>query len=295
MNFTTETIDVNGKRTYVVPYNMLTVEERMTSCGGEYVRDAMGAFHNKKYSAQILQAYHNYLNNNAPLLDSDLLRIHIALANFESSHVPKFVYDTLNRLAFMSECINGAPSTETSIKVLEYLYDYNVYEYCGTEFPLLRKASQCVIWAEIWDFVSELSSEEMEILDTAILKYMEPKNDISMFMVRMGGDEYANPHFNGYISVPEKHPWYKKHYEDIKAVVHGGLTYVAAGDDFKSDVLAIQLTEYIPTAKDWVIGFDTMHAGDNEKTQNYRYVEAQCRKLRAQAIEAWVDMPDCFK
>lgn len=45
---------------------------------------------------------------------------------------------------------------------------------------------------------------------------------------------------NGYVRVPEGHPWHGKDYDDIPADVHGGLTY---------------------SGGDW-IGFDTAHLGD---------------------------------
>lgn len=47
--------------------------------------------------------------------------------------------------------------------------------------------------------------------------------------------------YNGYVKIPEDHPWFEKHYDDIPVQVHGGLTY---GDD-----------------GGW-IGFDTAHLGD---------------------------------
>jgi hypothetical protein len=30
---------------------------------------------------------------------------------------------------------------------------------------------------------------------------------------------------NGYVGVPEKHPWFAKNYDDISCDCHGGLTY----------------------------------------------------------------------
>lgn len=46
---------------------------------------------------------------------------------------------------------------------------------------------------------------------------------------------------NGYVKIPEDHPWYGKSYDEIDADVHGGLTY---------------------GSQDGWIGFDTLHSGD---------------------------------
>ncbi|MGW8936016.1 hypothetical protein [Gordonia terrae] len=45
---------------------------------------------------------------------------------------------------------------------------------------------------------------------------------------------------NGYVKVPDGHPWYGLDYEMIDVEVHGGLTF----------------------ARDGWIGFDTLHLGD---------------------------------
>jgi len=63
------------------------------------------------------------------------------------------------------------------------------------------------------------------------------------------GQVIRHPKFlnlNGYIYLSPTHPWYKKHYNEIDAEVHGGLTYSELDKE----------TGY------WCIGFDTNHAGD---------------------------------
>ncbi len=45
---------------------------------------------------------------------------------------------------------------------------------------------------------------------------------------------------NGYVRIPEGHPWHGLDYDDIDVAAHGGLTFAADG---------------------W-IGFDTLHLGD---------------------------------
>ena len=76
----------------------------------------------------------------------------------------------------------------------------------------------------------------------------EPSHDIFVAFGIMG-QVLRHPKFlnlNGYIYLPPSHPWYKKHYDEIDAEVHGGLTY---GELDKE-------TNY------WCIGFDTNHSGD---------------------------------
>lgn len=53
---------------------------------------------------------------------------------------------------------------------------------------------------------------------------------------------------NGYVRIPEDHPWHGLGYDDIDVEVHGGLTYANEG---------------------WV-GFDTLHAGDYWPGSPYR-------------------------
>lgn len=54
---------------------------------------------------------------------------------------------------------------------------------------------------------------------------------------------------NGYVAIPAGHPWHGKHYDDIAADVHGGLTFAAYGGEDSP----------WPDEKLWWIGFDTAH------------------------------------
>lgn len=52
-------------------------------------------------------------------------------------------------------------------------------------------------------------------------------------------------HFCGYVSIPETHPFYEVHYDDLPYLeIHGGITF----------------SGYIGSA--WYIGFDCMHGDD---------------------------------
>lgn len=72
---------------------------------------------------------------------------------------------------------------------------------------------------------------------------------------------------NGYVMLPKSHIWYGKDYDDIPINVHGGLTY---GEKNDSDY--------------WVIGFDTAHAGDNDKEQDIEYVLSMTRYMVYQCV-----------
>jgi len=79
---------------------------------------------------------------------------------------------------------------------------------------------------------------------------------------------------NGYVRVPEGHPWAGLDYVDIDVQVHGGLTYSADG---------------------W-IGFDAMHSGDywpgmgnlfrNGREWTAEQVADETRSLARQVAEA---------
>ena len=95
---------------------------------------------------------------------------------------------------------------------------------------------------------------------------------------------------NGYVDVPEGHPWFGEDYHDIHANVHGGLTFAQANDNGA-----------------WTIGFDCAHLGDQQDTslpyqtiiagpsfpeatiKDDRYVAIECIHLCLQARDAYID------
>jgi hypothetical protein len=93
----------------------------------------------------------------------------------------------------------------------------------------------------------------------------------------------------GYVKVFEGHPWFKKHYDDIKANAHGGLTYSDDSED-----------------GGWWVGFDCAHHMDapdpsldvedrmmasiwslglGGTVRSQEYVENECKCLCEQAAE----------
>jgi len=89
----------------------------------------------------------------------------------------------------------------------------------------------------------------------------------------------------GYVAVGKDHPAYGKHYDQITADVHGGLTYADDGKIDGMDGL-------------WVIGFDCGHGYDvmpgysvliapieGAEYRTVDYVTKECRKLAKQLAE----------
>ena len=60
----------------------------------------------------------------------------------------------------------------------------------------------------------------------------------------------------GYVAVPESHPAYKKHYDNINVEVHGGLTFA----DECGVVVCHRSSD--PDDKVWWLGFDCSHSFD---------------------------------
>lgn len=65
---------------------------------------------------------------------------------------------------------------------------------------------------------------------------------------------------NGYVGLPQWHPYYKMDYNEIPIDCHGGLTFGQLDDD--EDL--------------WVIGFDTCHFGDNKLIWSKERVREEC-------------------
>lgn len=69
---------------------------------------------------------------------------------------------------------------------------------------------------------------------------------------------------NGYVTVPEGHPYYGKCYTEVPVEVHGGLTYSAKADS------------------GWEFGFDTQHSSDTITSWPEERVRAETERLREQ-------------
>ena len=80
-------------------------------------------------------------------------------------------------------------------------------------------------------------------------------------------------HRCGYVGVPESHPAYNIHYNNLEHIdVHGGLTF--SGGDAKYPIET--------NGKMWWLGFDYAHYGDNPNIQNTKYVMSECENLAEQ-------------
>lgn len=94
----------------------------------------------------------------------------------------------------------------------------------------------------------------------------------------------------GYVGVPPGHPWHGVNYNDVDAIVHGGLTY--------SDRCAGHIC-HVPSEGEphdvWWLGFDCFHSGDKPPLgrpwfpggtyRDARYVRSEVNGLARQARE----------
>ena len=79
---------------------------------------------------------------------------------------------------------------------------------------------------------------------------------------------------NGYVGVPKDHPWYGKHYDEIEAYVHGGLTFSENG-------------LFGEQSNIWFVGFDTSHCSDTKENCPLSFVAEQTDNLYKQAVDAY--------
>lgn len=100
----------------------------------------------------------------------------------------------------------------------------------------------------------------------------------------------------GYVGVPDSHPWHGRHYSDVNAYAHGGLTFsdrCAHGDDPSRGICHIPQ----PGESDnvWWFGFDCAHYGDlcpacqtygAEHYRDIQFVEQECADLAARIFAA---------
>lgn len=104
----------------------------------------------------------------------------------------------------------------------------------------------------------------------------------------------------GYVRVGPDHPWHGKHYDDVSAEVHGGLTFSAADtpcDKGGADngywlgfdcAHAWDLPDpALPGYEQWPSEVRAMHSQDTQSSvKTQEYVRAECHRLCEQASEA---------
>jgi hypothetical protein len=88
---------------------------------------------------------------------------------------------------------------------------------------------------------------------------------------------------NGYVLLPQDHPWFGKHYDSISCDVHGGITL--ADPVTPSDIDKHGLSPHHLGM--WCIGFDTCHGGDSlDKWPKSKVIE-ETYNLYKQAFDAY--------
>ena len=81
---------------------------------------------------------------------------------------------------------------------------------------------------------------------------------------------------NGYVALPKKHPLYGVDYEELSEFgiyAHGGITYSECAKYLKHVPDDIQ-------DDDWLVGFDTCHAGDTLDNWDMKHVRAETLGLK---------------
>jgi hypothetical protein len=85
---------------------------------------------------------------------------------------------------------------------------------------------------------------------------------------------------NGYVGVPPGHPFNGLFYNDLPDGVHdvhGGVTFSESVEEFngvlKKHFPLMNLTGW------WFFGFDTAHAGDNERNRSYSFVVREIERF----------------
>jgi hypothetical protein len=82
--------------------------------------------------------------------------------------------------------------------------------------------------------------------------------------------DYEKGWGNGYVVLPNDHPFYGAHYDIIPVSVHGGLTYARHEDNGHDG---------------WCVGFDTVHFGDTAEKWTYNAVLEEAQSLMQQLID----------
>jgi hypothetical protein len=117
------------------------------------------------------------------------------------------------------------------------------------------------------------------------------KDKIKTALLKITFLPWSVPHgyANGYVGVPEGHPWFKVDYSvlDSSVHIHGGLTY-------GKDRLPVNEEGKEPEIDGlWWVGFDTCHLNDSQMTCPEYYCKAQVESLKAQAVAAYEAQRHC--
>lgn len=115
---------------------------------------------------------------------------------------------------------------------------------------------------------------------------------------RMAGllREQFGGYANGYVAIPTDHPCHGKDYDEIDVDVHGGLTFgerinILREESWpQNDVEMLNADGYSDIPDDYyVVGFDTLHAGDNESNCDREYCIKETMSLMAQLEKMYND------
>lgn len=86
---------------------------------------------------------------------------------------------------------------------------------------------------------------------------------------------------NGYVLIPEGHPLWGKHYEEIDINIHGGLTF----SDYIDEHMVEEWNLDTEDVGSWCVGFDTCHYKDTLLKWPKERVIEETEKLKKQILE----------
>ena len=109
------------------------------------------------------------------------------------------------------------------------------------------------------------------------------------FLVKTSfGNEFTTGEYNGYVIIPQEHPYYAKSYWDITNIdIHGGLTLSEPLSAFPKNIIEWIGEKPETFEKYWVFGFDTCHLGDNKDNWNKKSVIKEVERLEKQLLEIY--------
>lgn len=124
----------------------------------------------------------------------------------------------------------------------------------------------------------------------------EKKDELYAFLnnqvnLAVGFGGYAN----GYVALPPTHPFHNVDYSetDNHVHIHGGLTFGCSIDSIRNEKEWVQYTECIGfdslndiPAGYWVVGFDTIHYGDEGLNRDWCIEETLRLKNQLEALAA---------
>lgn len=114
-----------------------------------------------------------------------------------------------------------------------------------------------------------------------------PLDKIQWIVIDMSKNPFFDGWGNGYVIIPNNHPWYKKdedyiNYdinERLNIYIHGGITFSRLIEHGGKNDL------YKPYIGKWLVGFDTNHGYEDKNTWGKERVIEEAKRLAKAAVD----------